>query len=290
MSDASSVVYLSNASYWAIAAVLLIGVPHGGLDAAVARRVGWPAGLLPWTLFHLVYLGLAAAVALLWWAYPLPSLTVFLLISALHFGSSDIRHIESPLARCAWLPLIAHGGLVVIAIPALQGAAVEPLFATLVGADNSAWLLNQIDRLLLPWAICLFGYCIYTLYQPRWRGPLFGLLLLVVAAWWLPPLVSFALYFCLWHSRSHMLRIWRSINAEQRPRSAWEAVIYSLLAYAAAAIYFIIQTDSDAASVSTITPALLQLTFIGLAALTVPHMLLVDFIHGQRDSPHDQHQ
>ena len=71
---------LSNVSFLAIAAILLIGVPHGGLDGAVARRVGWPNGILPWVLFHLIYLLLAARVAGLWWLYPLPSLMFFLLI------------------------------------------------------------------------------------------------------------------------------------------------------------------------------------------------------------------
>jgi Brp/Blh family beta-carotene 15,15'-monooxygenase len=274
---------LSNPSFIAIAAILLIGVPHGGLDGAVARRVGWPSGMLPWMLFHIVYVVLAATVAGLWWLYPLPSLLFFLLISALHFGSSDIRHINPPSKLATWLPLIAHGGLVVIAIPVLQSAAVAPLFAVLVGAENSLWLLNHIEQLLLPWVACLFGYGIYSLYQPRWRRSLLSLALLIALAYLLPPLVSFALYVCLWHSRSHMQRIWRNIPPEQRQRSAGEAIIYSLLAYAGAGIYFIVQSNGVSPSLSAVAPALLQLTFIGLAALTVPHMLLVDFIHGQQE-------
>lgn len=275
----------------AIAAILLIGVPHGGLDGAVARRVGWPSGMLPWVLFHIIYLLLAASVAGLWWLYPLPSLIFFLGISALHFGSSDIRHISSPSSRDAWLPLIAHGGLVVIGIPVLQSADVEPLFAVLVGAENSLWLLNQIDQLRLPWAASLFAYLIYSVYQPRWRQSLFSLAVLIVLAYLLPPLVSFALYFCLWHSRSYMQRIWRAIASEERGRSARETLVYSLLAYAAAGVYFVLQTNGASASVTAISPALLQLTFIGLAALTVPHMVLVDFIHGQQaeEQQHDGH-
>lgn len=274
---------LSNTSLLAIAAILLIGVPHGGLDGAVARRVGWPSGVLPWMLFHIAYLAMAASVAGLWWLFPLPSLMFFLAISAVHFGSSDIRHISPSSAGAAWLPLLAHAGLVVIAIPVLQSAAVEPLFAVLVGAENSLWLLNKIDQLLLPWAAALFAYAIYSVYQPRWRRSLLSLAVLIALAYLLPPLVSFALYFCLWHSRSHMLRIWRNIAPDQRSRSAREAVIYSLMAYAAAAIYFVLRTNSGSASLSAVTPALLQLTFIGLAALTVPHMLLVDFIYGQQE-------
>lgn len=272
---------LSNPSLIAIAAILLIGVPHGGLDGAVARRVGWPSGTGPWIAFHLVYLLLAAGVAGLWWLYPLPSLIFFLIISALHFGSSDIHPVSAPSSKDAWLPLIAHSGLVVIAIPAFQSSAVEPLFAVLIGADNSLWLLQQIQQLLLPWAVGLFAYSIYSIYQPRWRGALLNLTLLIALAYLLPPLVSFALYFCLWHSRSHMQRIWDSIRPDQRRRSAIEAITYSLLAYAAAALYFALQATNEVA------PALIQLTFIGLAALTVPHMLLVDFIHGHREQQHD---
>lgn len=274
---------LSNASLLAIAAILLIGVPHGGLDGAVARRIGWPGGTVPWVLFHLVYLLLAASVAGLWWLYPLPSLIFFLLISALHFGSSDMRHINAPFARSSWLPLIAHGGLVVIAIPVFQSDAVEPLFALLIGAENSLWLLKQIDFLLLPWVACLTAYLIYSVYQPRWRGALLNLSLLIGLAYLLPPLVSFALYFCLWHSRSHMQRIWQSIPLDQRRRGTIETLAYSLLAYVAAGLYFLLQRETGSAPSAT----LVQLTFIGLAALTVPHMLLVDFIHGQREEQHD---
>ena len=272
---------LSNLSLIAIAAILLIGVPHGGMDGAIARRAGWPAGMLSWILFHLVYLLLAVSVAFVWWLYPLPSLIFFLAISALHFGSSDIRHISAPSSRDTWLPLLAHGGLVVIAIPGFQGSAVEPLFAVLVGKENSLWLLQQIDSLLLPWAVLLFAYGIYSLFQPRWRWTLFNLALLTALAYLLPPLVSFALYFCLWHSRRHMQQTWRAIAPEQRRRSAIETLVYSLLAFVAAGLFFVVQTQNGSAS--GITPTLLQLTFVGLAALTVPHMLLVDFTNGQRE-------
>jgi Brp/Blh family beta-carotene 15,15'-monooxygenase len=255
-------------SFWdmiAIAAILLLGVPHGGLDGAVARRVGWPTGLVPWLSFHLAYIALATLVASLWWLFPLPSLGIFLLISALHFGASDIADVDT-----AWLPWIAHGGLVCIAIPSLQPSLVAPIFAILVGADNASLLMAGITQLFLPWAFCLISYCGYAYLRPQYRKPLLGLMLMVGLASLLPPLLSFSIYFCLSHSRGHMLRLWRSLAPTDRRRSLHEAASYTAAAWVSAGIIFYYLNNSAASS-------LIQLTFVGLASLTLPHMLLVDY-------------
>jgi Brp/Blh family beta-carotene 15,15'-monooxygenase len=249
----------------AIAAILLIGVPHGGLDGAVARRIGWPTGFFPWLGFHLVYMALAASVAVLWWLFPLPSLGVFLLISALHFGASDIVDKGKD-----WLPWFAHGGLVCIAIPNLQPLLVEPIFAILVGIDNARLLMLGISYLFIPWLLCLTGYCIYAYFKPQYRKPLSHLIILICLASILPPLISFSLYFCLWHSRGHMRRLWLSLAQPERNHSLFEAAIYTGMAWISAGIIFYYLQGSAATS-------LVQLTFIGLAALTLPHMLLVDY-------------
>jgi Brp/Blh family beta-carotene 15,15'-monooxygenase len=257
----------------AIAAVLLIGVPHGGLDGAVARRIGWPKGLVGYIGFHLSYIALAALVVWLWWQWPVPGLAGFLLISALHFGSSDIALTQSATAQKAshqWLPLIAHGGLVSIAIPSLQPIAVQPLFTILVGDVGAAMLIETIGMLFLPWLLSCLIYCVYATIYPAWRTPLLNLVVLLILVFLLPPLTSFALYFCLWHSRNHILRIWYSLKDERERRQSFiEAILYSVIAWIAALVFFTLFQGS-------LSTALIQLTFIGLAALTVPHMLLVD--------------
>lgn len=250
---------------FAVAAILILGVPHGGLDGAIARRTGWPAGTVSWLGFHLGYIGLAALVTGLWWLFPLPSLALFLLISGLHFGASDIADSGSH-----WLPWLAHGGLVCIAIPSLQADLVEPLFAILAGTDNAVLLMAFLTGLFIPWAVICAIYCGFAYRRAAYRRPLLGLLLMIALASQLPPLVSFALYFCLWHSRGHMLRLWQSLDSTERRRSALEAAIYTSMAWASAALIYNYLDDTAALS-------LIQLTFIGLAALTLPHMLLVDF-------------
>ena len=249
----------------AIGAILLLGVPHGGLDGAVARRIGWPPGLMSWLGFHLAYVILAVLAAGLWWLFPLAGLGVFLLISALHFGGSDIASVGTDS-----LPWMAHGGLVPIAIPSLQPALVEPIFVILVGAENANLLLNGLISLLLPWLLIIIGYCFYAYKQSQYRRPLASLLFFLGLIVVLPPLVSFALYFCFWHSRGHMLRLWQSLGLNERRRSGLEAAAYTVMSWLTAGlIFYYVQTPS--------TAALVKLTFIGLAALTLPHMLLVDY-------------
>jgi len=264
---------MTNMELIAIIAVLLIGVPHGGLDGAVARRIGWPKGLIAWFGFNLSYIFLAALVVWVWSHWPLLGLSVFLTISALHFGSSDIASTQATIAKklsYRWLPLTAHGGLVPIAIPNLQSDSVQPLFTLLVGDVEADMLTNAIGMLFLPWLVCFAAYCVYAVLIPVWRKPLLNLIIVLILVWFLSPLISFALYFCLWHSRSHTLRIWRSLDkGSERRRSLIEAVAYSLIAWITTLVIFMVFQES-------LTTALIKITFIGLAALTVPHMLLVD--------------
>lgn len=264
---------MTNWDLWAIGAVLLMGVPHGGLDGAIARRVGWPRGWIAWLGFNLSYVVLAALVVWVWWQWPLVSLAAFLFISALHFGASDIADTKFLAAKKTdhqWLPLIAHGGLVAIAIPSLQPLEVQPLFSLLVGKAGAEMLMQTISFIFLPWLVCFAAYCVYAIIYPVWRKPLLNLIMLLMLAFTLTPLITFALYFCVWHSRNHTLRIWRSLKGHsERRRSLIEAVAYSVMAWLAVGVFLMLFQES-------FTRALMQITFIGLAALTLPHMLLVD--------------
>ena len=80
-------------------------------------------GGLSWVIFHLAYIASALAVALLWWWFPLFSLGLFLLVSGYHFGASDIADTGTN-----WIPWIAHGGLVPIAIPSINPEIVQTIF------------------------------------------------------------------------------------------------------------------------------------------------------------------
>jgi Brp/Blh family beta-carotene 15,15'-monooxygenase len=245
----------------ALAAIFLFGVPHGGFDAAIARRNGWSmSGPLSWVTFHLAYIAIAIIVAFLWWWFPLVS-----------FGASDITEVGTD-----WLPWLAHGGLIPIAIPSLNSEAVRPIFGILTGSDEAAdVLLSIIQLLFIGWIICCVGYGFFCLHKKQYGKPLVGLVIMIAIIGLLPPLVSFALYFCLWHSRGHILRLWDSLQQGKRLAAAQEAITYTLLSWlTAVSVFFYLS--------GPLTDIMLQLTFIGLAALTWPHMILVDYMDRRR--------
>jgi Brp/Blh family beta-carotene 15,15'-monooxygenase len=262
---------MTSLDFVALVAIFLFGVPHGGFDAAIARRSGWPMdGRLSWIIFHVTYVALALAVALLWWWFPLFSLGLFLLVSGYHFGGSDIADIGSD-----WLPWITHGGLVPIAIPSINPEAVKPIFSILIGAYEADILLSIIQIIFFLWLLALIAYCLFALYKKQYGKPLTGLVAIIAIAVLLPPLVCFAVYFCFWHSRGHIARLWHSLHKNKRLAAVQEAIAYTLLAWIGAVIFFFYLSGS-------LSDILLQLTFIGLAALTWPHMILVDYMDRRR--------
>ncbi|MGY6631835.1 MAG: Brp/Blh family beta-carotene 15,15'-dioxygenase [Wenzhouxiangella sp.] len=241
--------------------VITLGIPHGALDGLLLQHSGrWP-GRLGSLGFHVFYLAMAMAVVLLWWALPVWSLGAFLLISALHFGG-DFKPAPRPLQ---WL---AGAWLLLLPI-SFHTAEVARLFALLSGDGGSA----LAETLALPWPLLLTGGLLIAAGMIRWR-PTFALelALLLALAWTAPPLVYFTVYFCCLHSLRHFHRSWHHTPASRR-RQLWREVIgYSLatlLLGLAAGLWLWAGTGAS------LEAGTLQLIFVGLAALTVPHMLIL---------------
>ena len=75
----------------ALAAIVIIGLPHGAFDSAIATHLGYIGRPLILMRFLLLYTLLTALIVALWLLFPIVSLIVFLLISTIHFGLGDAR-------------------------------------------------------------------------------------------------------------------------------------------------------------------------------------------------------
>ena len=265
---------LDHASLVALAFVALIGLPHGAFDGAIARHLGYSRTLGGLIKFIVVYLGLAAAVVAFWVWQPGLALALFLLISAVHFGYGDAT-AASGIARA--VQIAAHGGVAVFGISLFHLQQVTPLYAALTNGDvMPAVIITEFFPLFIMPVAAL--YLIAAIRDAELRPRLVELALLCLLLSVVPPLVGFAIYFCVIHTGRHMHHIWYRVSSNATPRHILSQAVWFTLASWGGGVIMLFWLDSG-----NISQDLLQVIFIGLAALTVPHVILVDGLFRRRD-------
>lgn len=258
----------------ALGLVIFIGLPHGAFDGAVyallpnqasdgARKKSLP-------LFLGLYVTLTIAIILIWLALPLASLSGFLALSAYHFGKGDTEGFHG-YARI--LALIVHGGLVTIWLPVIHHEQALAYFAALTFRDLE--MMRSLSSVFFGigalWAGLLIIYGRMAWVNPYYRGRFAEVIILAIAMGFLPLIPAFALYFCFIHSRRHFTALYQATKS-LAPQSVWPLGLgLSLASWLAGGIMLFILNQTQDFAISAI-----QIIFIGLAALTVPHMILID--------------
>ncbi|SFL54573.1 Brp/Blh family beta-carotene 15,15'-dioxygenase [Methylobacterium pseudosasicola] len=268
--------FLPRETAWLVAltVVIVLGVPHGALDGAVAAPLLRPRyGRLWFAVFAVPYLGLSALVLLAWQVAPLATLAGFLALSVLHFGEEDAgpgRRVEA----------LVRGGLP-IALPAL----LRP--------DETAGLFAVVSRVPMPqlpvwWAAAAWVWlavtAVWLLTGQRRAGVLIEMALLALAFWILPPLTAFTLYFVGLHGPRHVRALIRDPSKAPGVDTLRRAVHAALPVFGLTLLLGAGLWPLYASGGSKAPAVLLTLTLQMLSALTVPHILLdrIAVQHGRR--------
>ena len=251
----------------ALMCIVFIGLPHGAMDGALAAHFGWMESKKKAATFLISYVAMAAIVVGVWFIAPALSFIIFLAISMYHFGKGDVDTggQESPVTES-----LARGGIVIGGISQFHRADADEIFQALIGSNTElVWLfLNSVVPMTIIFAI-LSMVNKSTGERGSFLGEITGLALIFSI---LPPLVGFAIYFCLIHSIRHFASM-RAMLSDTitRLQITKTTILFSAISWAAGLIILAQQSSNIG-----FEPALLQVIFIGLAALTVPHMILVD--------------
>lgn len=237
--------------------LLLVGLPHGALDIErlkLAYGGGWREVS---SLFGL-YLALAGLTLIVWHWSPVLAMGLFLLSATLHFAE-DFEAMPDPL-----LALGAAAAL--LCAPALlHKEALRDIFAVVTGAEDGA-TLAEFMRAMAPVAIALCCVGMFGLARKGAISEALTCLVLLGGMLLAPPIVGFALFFCVFHSPRHLRQAWQGVTA-----SRVRLVSVSLALTAAAAGLAAALTAFEARG--GMTDSLVAATFITLSILTVPHML-----------------
>lgn len=243
------------------ALILVLGVPHGAMDTLFAQRLYGLRTAWDWTRFTAGYLVLAGLVVAAWAWAPTAFLVGFLLISVAHFSGD-------PAEGTPWISRILYGAAVLVLPAGLHQAEMSGLFGQLVGPESASAVTPVLSWLVWPWALGLIVAIGERSVRDRFTA--FEFAAVGILSFVAPPLLAFTLFFCGMHGARHILRAFRYSG-----RDSWRFLgLVALLPMigvglgSAAAWYFLHDAPLDARVV--------QVVFVGLAALTVPHMVLVE--------------
>lgn len=241
--------------------VVLLSVPHGALATVFARQAYRVRSVGAWAVITVVYLMLAAAVVLVWLSSPGVFLLGFLLVSAVHFSGDPARGTP-PLTRGL------YGGAMIVLPTLLHGAEVRRLFTMLADDATAAATVSHMSLLALPWLASLSVTAILRFRRDRLTA--LEVASVGLSATLAPPLLAFGVFFSGMHSALHILRTF-DYAGHGSPRLVAGSAMGPLLgitALSAVAWYLFRDVPVDARAI--------KIVFVGLAALTVPHMALLE--------------
>ncbi|TVP56383.1 MAG: 3-phosphoglycerate dehydrogenase [Halomonadaceae bacterium] len=272
--------------FWVILVpVALFGLSHGGADPLILKTLTRvQKGPRLWLAMGL-YSGLAVAFILLIWWSPVLALGCFLLLSLWHFGRTDVTAFsgeeQAGPAPAQWGRVWLAGGLPIIGPVTGHPQQTGELFAWLLGMEPVPVIAFTLT--LGPWlaGLWLVGFVgLLAGYRRRLGWPVYlELLSLAAAMVLLPPLLAFTFYFCGVHSVRHFMAV-----ARHTPREDHAGTLGFLARQAApATLAAIIMAAMAWGLIVTLAPATdlmveaVRILFWGLAALTVPHVLAVEW-------------
>jgi Brp/Blh family beta-carotene 15,15'-monooxygenase len=246
--------------------VALLGVPHGALDPIFAMKFYQLSSPLRWTAFLTGYIFLACLVVLAWWYAPYVFLWAFLVFSLIHF-SGDLRQ-ETPI-----LAQVLYGGASIVLPAALHQQELGHLFTLLIGDESGHSLAFTLHILAWPW---LTGLALESLRIFKIdRQTVLEMGAVTAIATLLSPLIAFTIFFCFMHSARHIVRTQIYTAASIRVLvSVASGPLLGVVVLGGTAWVFFPPSEMDS--------RVIQFVFVGLAALTVPHMCLVERLRWAR--------
>lgn len=276
--------------------ILVFGLPHGALDHLVPARLRPGTSIIRSVLIVVaLYLVVGSATAALWTVTPLLGFAAFIAITWFHWGQGDLfidRLLGDGAAdRVGAAFTVAVRG----ALPMLVPFITQPAAASAVVTGTGASLRSDpATALVVPFPIRIAGAVLVAALillhlvtvrrsgKPLWRQATEDVVLVVFFAV-VPPVLAVGLYFTLWHSVRHILRLelTDSTSAEQLHRArllapflrfmqqAWPI---TLIAIGMLIVMALILRRAD-----------LGIYLALIAALTTPHAFVVTWMdHVQR--------
>ncbi|MFC7073730.1 Brp/Blh family beta-carotene 15,15'-dioxygenase [Halovenus rubra] len=292
-----------------VASVALLGLPHGAVDHLAPTRVrGRTATGRSFVAVGALYAVVGGLYAVIWFVVPIVGFVSFIMVTWLHWGQGEVHsllallgleHLGTPSQRA--LTGLARGTLPML-VPLVAFPDQYQLIAkTLVGLF-AASTLGPIDIVFSPTGRFVVGLLVTTLLiaslavgyhratrRRDWIVDVAEVCLLVGFFALVPPILAVGLYFTCWHSLRHIGRLLaidpgarRALNARQYgtalARFGRDAAPLTAISLAFLGIFYWFVPVSPGTLSEWV-----GLYLVLIAALTVPHVVVVTWLDYEQD-------
>ncbi len=263
--------------------MFLTGIPHGAIDDLVEKETAkrrQKAFSLP--IFLVKYLLTMLFYGFMWYVLPSLSLLFFLLISAWHFGETDIE--KAPKTALWNATRFVFGSFILLFILLIHNVETTPILTRISENDDavlSIWLF--LIAVKIPILIGTFSTAFTLFYLANKKQSIvidetrYGrLFLILLLTYFLPLLPAFALYFGGWHALSSFKTIHEYVSHSQE--NEYRSPIFSILKTWSKTLFFSALAISSLAGATWYWLHFLQtwdplpLLFIFLSLITLPHL------------------
>ena len=265
--------YLRNNSLitFSLFLILTVGISHGSLDHIKGKKLLKILGFKSSIIFYSGYIIIGLITILIWIFFPKFLLFLFLIVASFHFGKEDSEFISK---NKNFELIYFLKGLLVIIAPLLFHREETILVFQSLNFDLSK---NILINYLILYFFLLLSFISSIILSLNKSFEVKSLLLMdflsiIILNYFLNPVLAFTIYFCFLHSIRHSILLIQKINKNIRKgfpiffRKALPLTIITIIGYIIA-LYFLNNYNE-------LDDSIYKVIFIGLAALTFPHILL----------------
>ncbi len=263
--------------------ILTIGVSHGSLDHVKGKKLFNILNIKKISIFYFLYTLMAISVIIIWIIIPSVSLMIFLLVASFHFGKEDTQFLISENSYFNQLLFFLKGLLIILAPMFFHFNETITIFKFLL-VDNEIFYSTlefiEVNKILPIGIILSTLSCVY-LFLRKFEVKKFVIFLdffsILILNYYLSPLVAFTIYFCFLHSIRHSITLIYEIDKNDFKNGLKVFGKKVLPLTILTAIFcliglYLLNNKYDFNS------SILKIIFIGLASLTIPHILLEYFL------------
>ncbi len=255
--------------------ILILGVSHGSLDHFRGKNLFQPMLKKNWFIFFYPgYILLSLIVIFCWTLFPVITLLLFLMVASYHFGEEDLRFFFNSKGYFFNLVSLLKGFLIITLSFHYSHETTVVFFEYLMVPQIEYEKLSEFKSLLFSAnLIFLIVGLIYLLKKQinKLVLILLEIIFIIMSFIYLPLILAFSMYFCFLHSSKHIIGLANELDSQNMSNGLKLFVIKAIpLTFLTAicaflSIYFLDQN---------INKNIIQVIFIGLASLTLPHILL----------------